>query len=211
MMTSKKLGEIMVEQGTISEEDIEDALQKQADGDPGKIGEVLIRSGKVESRDVAKAIREQKISQVTKGTTECRRPQIEEGIRVSVDKLDSLVDMVGELVIAQIQVASSQGASSAQCAGNLCGTQASQRHSSPSPPPLPLSPSHPLPWHPCGRGPRSEAQQEYCALGQDHQRAAKSDHVYAYAADPPPFPKDGKAGAGSESKSQQDGEGHSER
>ncbi|MEW5800573.1 MAG: chemotaxis protein CheA [bacterium] len=104
---SKKLGEIMVEQGTVTEDDIQDALQQQAEGKPGKIGEVLIRTGKVESRDVAKAIREQKISQTQAVSPEGRRPQSEEGIRVSVDKLDSLVDMVGELVIAQIQVASS--------------------------------------------------------------------------------------------------------
>jgi len=113
---SKKLGEIMVEQGTISEEDVENALQKQSDGEPGKIGEVLIRSGKAESRDVAKAIREQKIS---RGTPECGRHPIEKGIRVSADKLDSLVDMIGELVIAQIQVASSQTAASReQAAGS---------------------------------------------------------------------------------------------
>ncbi|MEW6378423.1 MAG: chemotaxis protein CheA [bacterium] len=100
----RKIGEIMVEQGTVSEEDVKEALQKQAEGEPGKIGEVLIRSGKAETKDVVKAIREQKNTQ----TAESRKPQTEEGIRVSVDKLDSLVDLVGELVIAQIQVASSE-------------------------------------------------------------------------------------------------------
>ncbi|MCL6583823.1 MAG: chemotaxis protein CheA [bacterium] len=100
----KKLGEILVEQGAIGEEDVEEALRKQAEEDAGKIGEVLIRSGKAKPQDVAKAIREQKNLKAG----ESRKPKAEEGIRVSVEKLDSLVDLVGELVIAQIQVASSE-------------------------------------------------------------------------------------------------------
>ncbi|MGA1875714.1 MAG: Hpt domain-containing protein, partial [bacterium] len=101
---SKKLGEIMVEQGIIQEEDIQKALQQQEKGEQGRIGEVLIRSGRASSRDVAKAIREQKDTQIQ----ESRKFQNDEGIRVSVEKLDRLVDMVGELVIAQIQVSSSE-------------------------------------------------------------------------------------------------------
>lgn len=102
---SKKLGEIMIEQGTITKEEVEEALKQQQEVEAGaKIGEVLVRTGKVTTKEVAKAIREQKNSQ----TRDTKKPQGEEGIRVSVEKLDRLVDMVGELVIAQIQVASSE-------------------------------------------------------------------------------------------------------
>ena len=98
---TKKLGEIMVEQGSVTEEDIEEALEKQ-EKEKQKIGEVLIKSGKVSTKDVAKAIREQKTQ-----SKDTRKLKPDEGIRVSVEKLDKLVDMVGELVIAQLQVASS--------------------------------------------------------------------------------------------------------
>ena len=103
----KKIGEILVEKGIVREKDIEEAIKQQDEEEgQGKIGEVLIRSGKANSKDVAQAIREQKDPQ----KRESRVLQNEEGIRVSVDKLDRLVDMVGELVIAQIQLASTEAA-----------------------------------------------------------------------------------------------------
>lgn len=86
------LGEILSSKGIISEKDVQEALKKQKDGESHlKIGEILISENKVEPKEVVNALREQK-----KFT-----PQMEESaIKVDVKKLDYLVDMVGELVIA---------------------------------------------------------------------------------------------------------------
>ncbi len=87
----KPLGELLVEKGVVSRTDVEDALQVQEE-EPGKrIGEILIERDKVETREVVSAIREQK------------RCGAHAPLQVKVDtaKLDNIVDMVGELAIAQ--------------------------------------------------------------------------------------------------------------
>lgn len=91
-VTPPPLGEILSSKGIVSEKDVQEALKKQKDGETHlRIGEILISENKVEPKEVVNALREQK-----KITT-----QMEElAIKVDVKKLDYLVDMVGELVIA---------------------------------------------------------------------------------------------------------------
>jgi len=85
-----KLGEILVEDGAITQESLEEGL-KVARADPRKkIGEVLINEGKVSSKQVSRALRKQSKQAMDTAT-----------IRVDVKKLDDLIDMVGELVITQ--------------------------------------------------------------------------------------------------------------
>lgn len=86
------LGEILSSKGIINEKDLQEALKKQKDGETHlRIGEILISENKVEPKEIVNALREQK-----KITT-----QMEElAIKVDIKKLDYLVDMVGELVIA---------------------------------------------------------------------------------------------------------------
>ncbi|MBD3344740.1 MAG: chemotaxis protein CheA [Chitinivibrionales bacterium] len=92
----KKVGEILVEKGTISAEEIEGALEAQKKGDGRKIGEILIENKKTSSRQVAGALASQNAA---------RKPVVEETIRVPVDRLDQLVDAIGEAVIAQSMIA----------------------------------------------------------------------------------------------------------
>lgn len=88
------LGDILVEQGKISRQDLDAAIARQSET-PGRrpIGEVLVQEGKITPKDVAQALRVQKGS-----------ASVAQDVRVDVAKLDGLVDMVGELVIAQALV-----------------------------------------------------------------------------------------------------------
>jgi two-component system chemotaxis sensor kinase CheA len=86
----KRVGEILVDEGIITQEALQEGLQT-AQEDPGKkIGEALISKGVVTPKQVAGALRKQ-TEQATDATM----------IRVDMRKLDDMIDMVGELVITQ--------------------------------------------------------------------------------------------------------------
>ncbi len=88
----KKLGEILVDEGVISQEKLDSTLANSASPDK-KVGEALIEEGVVKPKQVSQALRKQ-VEQVTDLTT----------IRVDTVKLDDLIDMVGELVITQSMI-----------------------------------------------------------------------------------------------------------
>ncbi|EMG38824.1 CheA signal transduction histidine kinase [Desulfocurvibacter africanus PCS] len=93
----KKLGEILVDRGDITEEDLLKALGSQK-----RIGAILTESGVVSPAQVASALAEQA---ALKDGRVARKPQESvSSIRVAAEKLDKLVDLVGELVIVQAQV-----------------------------------------------------------------------------------------------------------
>jgi two-component system chemotaxis sensor kinase CheA len=88
------LGDILVEQGKVGRKELESAVAEQlGNPDHSPIGKVLIDEGMVSAKDVSQALRVQKVGAA-----------IAQDIRVEVGKLDGLVDMVGELVIAQALV-----------------------------------------------------------------------------------------------------------
>ena len=89
----KKIGAILVEEGLISEEALEESLELAKKAPDMKIGEALIAEGKVTPKQVSQALRKQ-MSQVVDVTS----------IRVDTRKLDDLIDMVGELVITQSMI-----------------------------------------------------------------------------------------------------------
>ena len=92
-------GQILVEKGIISDSDISSVLQQQ-EGSGKKLGELLIESKKVTARDMAGVLREQKKLRGTAGTQE-KRAESKSFVKVDTQKLDNVVDMVGELVITQ--------------------------------------------------------------------------------------------------------------
>jgi two-component system chemotaxis sensor kinase CheA len=89
----KKLGEILVDEGAISQAELEKTLHEPGKEPTKKLGEVLIEEGKVTPKQVSQALRKQ-TEQVTDMST----------IRVDIRKLDDMIDMVGELVITQSMV-----------------------------------------------------------------------------------------------------------
>ncbi len=89
----KKVGEILVDEGIISKEKLDEALKINKNTPDKKIGQTLIEEGIVKPKQVSQALRKQ-VDQVTDLTT----------IRVDTTKLDDLIDMVGELVITQSMI-----------------------------------------------------------------------------------------------------------
>jgi two-component system chemotaxis sensor kinase CheA len=88
----RRLGEILVQKGVISTNDLGEALGTQGQEPDKKIGEILFEAKKANSKELISALREQK---------EFRRRHMELQVKVDTKKLDNLVDLTGELVISQ--------------------------------------------------------------------------------------------------------------
>jgi len=95
----KLIGQILIDQGSLSDEDLDQALEKQSEESERRIGELLVGEGKVESKEVISALRKQK--KASRQTTDLH-------IKVGTEKLDNLVNLAGELVIAQAMIKQNQ-------------------------------------------------------------------------------------------------------
>ncbi len=111
-----RIGDILVAQGKISREDVEAAdkprlgdilvargattreVIEQAEANKGgkPLGSELVNTGAVSTKNVAQALRTQRVK---------AKSVVDTSIRVSTERLDRLIDMVGELVIAHSMVA----------------------------------------------------------------------------------------------------------
>ncbi len=102
----KKTGENLVEQGAVPQEVVDFAVDKQgSEPEAKKVGETLIDMGVATPKQISQAIRPQsKSTSKTSGKT--GTSGADQSVRIDTAKLDALVDMVGELVIAQTQVSS---------------------------------------------------------------------------------------------------------
>lgn len=92
-----KLGGTLVEQERIRPEDLERGLQAQERGDIRPIGEILVSMGAVSAPEVSTTLRmleEQRAKAAAQDST----------IRVHVNLLDKLMNLVGELVLARNQI-----------------------------------------------------------------------------------------------------------
>ncbi len=97
-----KLGEILVGRGVVSENEVNEVLSSRK-----PIGELLAERGAVSEEEVHSALEEQKKRRERKS----RKAEVSSSIRVAADKLDYLVDLVGELVIVQAQISQVVGES----------------------------------------------------------------------------------------------------
>jgi two-component system chemotaxis sensor kinase CheA len=94
----RPLGEMLVEKGSVSEQEVNDALTIQEKEHDKKIGQILVEGEKVEAKQVVSALREQK---------RAGQP-VALQIKIDTPKLDNVVDMVGELAIAQSMLRQNQ-------------------------------------------------------------------------------------------------------
>lgn len=92
---AKRLGDILVERGLVSQADLNKAL-----GEQKKLGEVLIDNKLVSKPEVEAALNEQEHLKKVQEHGEVGMGSI----RVASDKLDALVDLVGELVTLQARL-----------------------------------------------------------------------------------------------------------
>ena len=90
-------GQALVSKGVVSPEDITLGLMEQSVGDQRRLGEILVEHGAVSPED---------LSQVLGLGADGRRSVAESSVRVDVDVLDSLMRLVGEMVLTRNQIAS---------------------------------------------------------------------------------------------------------
>jgi two-component system chemotaxis sensor kinase CheA len=92
-----RLGDMLVLCGTLSPQELDIALDSQVDHPSTPIGTILVQQGSVQPEVVEAALTKQKLVKET-GAAESR------SIRVDADKLDQLINLVGELIIAGASV-----------------------------------------------------------------------------------------------------------
>jgi two-component system chemotaxis sensor kinase CheA len=102
---SPRLGDILVAQGKADREEIEMAATDQGDQ---PIGLAIVRSGTASLTEVARALRKQRSILGTEAG-------VESSIRVRTDRLDRLIEMMGELVIGHSMVAQDETVNSGDC------------------------------------------------------------------------------------------------
>jgi two-component system, chemotaxis family, sensor kinase CheA len=91
--SSQPVGEVIVEHGGATPDDVTLAMTAQNVGDARPIGEILVSQGSTTSGEVSLALEVQ----------EERRSVADGSIRVDVDRLDSLMRLMGELVLTRNQ------------------------------------------------------------------------------------------------------------
>jgi two-component system chemotaxis sensor kinase CheA len=92
-----RLGDMLVRCGTLTAQELDMALNAQSDSPDKPIGTILVEQGSVQPEVVEAALTKQK--QVKEmGAAESK------SIRVDADKLDQLINLVGELIIAGASV-----------------------------------------------------------------------------------------------------------
>ena len=93
----KRLGEILIERGSLTKEELKSVMTGHK-----RIGEMLVDSGLVEGGAVESALEEQKLIKDIKKVRQAQN--VASTIRVASDKLDRLVNLVGELVTVQARL-----------------------------------------------------------------------------------------------------------
>jgi two-component system chemotaxis sensor kinase CheA len=90
------IGEILVQSGAVAGAELVGALEAQKEGDLRRVGEILVCQGAVEHKAVQDALQ-----------TQCESREdaaVNSSIRVDVNLLDKVMNLVGELVLARNQV-----------------------------------------------------------------------------------------------------------
>ncbi|MCX5804818.1 MAG: chemotaxis protein CheA [Proteobacteria bacterium] len=91
----KKIGEILVEKGDLRKEDLQEVLNQKK-----YLGEILVEKGLVVPDKVASALVEQEHVRRMRDKSKAKE-DAQTSIRVPAEKLDTLVNLVGELVTVQ--------------------------------------------------------------------------------------------------------------
>ena len=91
----KKIGDILVEDGQVTPDQVAAASNRQQGGDPRHLGEILVEEGALKPHEVVDALKAQ---------GEHKKQVADSSIRVDVELLDKLMNLVGELVLARNQI-----------------------------------------------------------------------------------------------------------
>jgi two-component system, chemotaxis family, sensor kinase CheA len=97
--TRRALGEILKEKGFVDDSDLMLATTEQSFGDSRRIGQILGSLGIVTEDQLLIALREQQVLDEDR-----QQQQSDQTVRVDVHLLDSLMNLIGELVLARNQL-----------------------------------------------------------------------------------------------------------
>ncbi|VAX20842.1 Signal transduction histidine kinase CheA [hydrothermal vent metagenome] len=89
-----KMGEILVETGVVSKDDIAGAL-----GEQKKVGEILIEQGKATEDDIKGAVKAQREQEADLAVAKEKKAPSGKTMRIEEEKIDGFMDLVGELII----------------------------------------------------------------------------------------------------------------
>jgi two-component system chemotaxis sensor kinase CheA len=103
----KKLGELLVESGKVTEEEIADAQKQQK-----KIGEILVDQGKLDKDDLELVLKKQNVMKAAEKSkpsedepehrdTAVSKEKIPQSMKVDQEKIDKFTNTIGELVVAK--------------------------------------------------------------------------------------------------------------
>jgi two-component system chemotaxis sensor kinase CheA len=95
-ISNRRIGDILIERGFVTKEDLDKVLSQQK-----RIGQMLVESNMIDSQKVDAALIEQ---QHLKEIKQKEQVDTASSIRVASDKLDSLVNLVGEMVTVQARL-----------------------------------------------------------------------------------------------------------
>lgn len=100
-----KIGQMLVASGQVVEKDIREALAQQSESNSSqKIGEILVNNDKISRDQLLHALNRQTESKPGTTAASASRTPAESTVKVTTSRLDDLINMVGELVIAQSMV-----------------------------------------------------------------------------------------------------------
>jgi len=88
----KPVGEILVDRGVVSSDEVAQGLARQKQTPDKKLGQILVEEKRAAPKQVVSALRDQK---------KFGARHVDLTVKVDTQKLDNLVDLTGELVIAQ--------------------------------------------------------------------------------------------------------------
>ncbi len=98
--TSPRVGDILVDMGATTQQQIDQALAHKVSSSE-LIGETLVKQGVVEAKAVAHALKDQQMAQREAASA---KAAVKEIVKIDTERLDKLVDTIGELVIAESMV-----------------------------------------------------------------------------------------------------------
>ena len=96
----KKIGELLIEDGKVSEDQVKQALKKQLENPGKKVGEILVESRAISETDIQDACSRQQGGK--------KNLAVKETIKVETEKLDRLIEAIGELVVTEAMVTGDQ-------------------------------------------------------------------------------------------------------
>lgn len=102
---NKRLGEILVDSGVVQADTLSRALAEK-DGDM-PLGEALVKNAGVPAMEVAHALRAQNEARKSSEPA-AAGVQVKETVKIDTERLDKLLDAIGELVIAESMVTQNQ-------------------------------------------------------------------------------------------------------